>query len=122
MSSSTEVDEKKSQILQQEYNRYQNLIQELESQSQTIQQQIQEHIIVDHTLTSISPENRKNRKCFKMIGGVLIEKTIDEVLIILNDELKKLQLQRTNIDKELKINKDKLENWIKSKKVKIVKN
>ncbi|KAI5951662.1 GIM4 [Candida jiufengensis] len=120
--SSTEVDEKKSQLLQQEYNRYQNLIQELESQSQTIQQQIQEHVIVDHSLTAIEPEKRQGRKCFKMIGGVLIEKTIDEVIKILSDELKQLTNQRQEIDKELKASREKLESWIKSNKIKIVKN
>ncbi|KAI5959704.1 GIM4 [Candida theae] len=120
-SSSTAADEKKSQILQQEYNRYQELIQELETQSSTLASQLQEHIIVDRSLTAIAPEKRQGRKCFKMIGGVLVEKSIDEVIKILADEVKELTKQKENVDKELKNNRATLEKWISSNKIKVVK-
>ncbi|KAI5970466.1 GIM4 [Candida margitis] len=120
-SSSTAADEKKSQILQQEYNRYQELIQELETQSGTLASQIQEHIIVDRSLTAIAPEKRHGRKCFKMIGGVLVEKSIDEVIKILADEEKQLTKQKEAVDEELKKNRATLEKWISSNKIKVVK-
>ena len=31
---------------------------------------------MDQSLTSIAPEKREGRKCFKMIGGVLVEKVL----------------------------------------------
>ncbi|CCG21232.1 Gim4 protein [Candida orthopsilosis Co 90-125] len=120
-STSTAADEKKSQILQQEYNRYQELIQELETQSSTLASQLQEHIIVDRSLTAIAPEKRQGRKCFKMIGGVLVEKSIDEVIKILADEVKELTKQKETVDEELKNNRTTLEKWISLNKIKVVK-
>lgn len=120
-STSTAADEKKSQLLQQEYNRYQELIQELETQSSTLASQLQEHIIVDRSLTAIAPEKRQGRKCFKMIGGVLVEKTIDDIIKILADEVKELSKQRDTIDEELKKNRANLEKWISTNKIKVVK-
>ena len=113
--------EQKSQILQQEYNRYQELIAELDSQLNTISSQLQEHLIVDQSLTSIAPEKREGRKCFKMIGGVLVEKSIDEVIKILNDEITQLKTEREKLNKELTENRKKLESWITTNKIKIVK-
>ncbi|CAX45394.1 prefoldin subunit, putative [Candida dubliniensis CD36] len=117
----TGTDEQKSQILQQEYNRYQELIAELDSQLSTISSQLQEHLIVDQSLTSISPEKREGRKCFKMIGGVLVEKSIDEVIKILNGEITQLKNERERLNKELTDNRKKLESWITTNKIKIVK-
>lgn len=119
--SDTLSDEKKSQILQQEYNKSQEIISNLESELNLINSQLQEHLIVDKSLTSISPENRNNRKCFKMIGGVLVEKSIDEIIIILNDEIKQLKIQYDEINKNLIDSRKKLESWITSNKIKIVK-
>lgn len=117
----TATDKQKSQVLQQEYNRYQELIAELDSQLNTISSQLQEHLIVDQSLTSIAPEKREGRKCFKMIGGVLVEKSIDEVIKILNDEITQLKTEREKLNKELTENRKKLESWITTNKIKIVK-
>ena len=87
----------------------------------TISSQLQEHLIVDQSLTSIAPEKREGRKCFKMIGGVLVEKSIDEVIKILNDEITQLKTEREKLNKELTENRKKLESWITTNKIKIVK-
>ena len=122
-SSATAVDEQKSQLLQQEYNKSQQLIQQLESQSGTLASQLQEHIIVDQTLSSIPPEERQvgKRKCYKMIGGVLVEKSIDDVIKILHDETSQLIKLKKEVDEELEKSRKKLESWISSNKIKIVK-
>lgn len=122
-SSATAEDEQKSQLLQQEYNKSQQLIQQLESQSGTLASQLQEHIIVDQTLSSIPPEERQvgKRKCYKMIGGVLVEKSIDDVIKILHDEKNQLIKLKKEVDDELEKSRKKLESWISSNKIKIVK-
>ena len=122
-SSATAVDEQKSQLLQQEYNKSQQLIQQLESQSGTLASQLQEHIIVDQTLSSIPPEERQvgKRKCYKMIGGVLVEKSVDDVIKILHDEKNQLIKLKKEVDDELEKSRKKLESWISSNKIKIVK-
>lgn len=56
-----------------------------------------------------------------MIGGVLVEKSIDEVIKILADEVKELTKQKETVDEELKNNRTTLEKWISSNKIKVVK-
>ena len=60
-------------------NRFQELQQELNilgSRFNEIDNQVQEHESVIKTLTPLDT----NRKCFRLIGGVLVERTIAEVL------------------------------------------
>lgn len=113
-------DEQKSAALQQQYNKLQADISDLQEQSSAISGQIQEYLIVDKTLTSISPEKRQGRKCFKMIGGVLVEKNIDEVIKMLNNDINGLRDQKTKTETLLKNARSGLENWIKSNHIKIV--
>lgn len=117
---STAADEQKSQALQQEYNRFKEVISELESQLSNISTQLQEHGIVDNTLTKIEPEKRQGRKCFKMIGGVLVEKSVDDVIKILAEEIKTLKDQRSKLEEELGKNRKELESWMKKHNVKVV--
>ncbi|KAK6201389.1 Gim4 protein [Scheffersomyces amazonensis] len=116
-----EEKEQKSQQLQQQYNRFQENIAELETQVSNLASQIQEHIIVDNTLSSIDPDKRQGRKCFKMIGGVLIDKSVDEVIKILNEELKTLTADKEKVEKELQKNRSGLQDWLKNNHVKIIK-
>ncbi|KAK6457604.1 prefoldin subunit 2 [Scheffersomyces xylosifermentans] len=120
--STTAEKEQISQKLQQQYNNYQENIAELENQLSSLTSQVQEHAIVDTTLSSIPPESRAGRKCFKMIGGVLINKSVDEVIKILNDEIKELTTQRAKVDEALKKNRKGLEEWMKNNHVKIIRN
>eukprot|EP01119_Soliformovum_irregulare_P019555 TRINITY_DN621_c0_g1_i1.p1 TRINITY_DN621_c0_g1~~TRINITY_DN621_c0_g1_i1.p1 ORF type:complete len:118 (-),score=32.24 TRINITY_DN621_c0_g1_i1:148-501(-) len=55
--------------LQQEYNAIAGKIAELEGESN-------EHNLVIDTISKLE----KDRKCFRMIGGVLVERTVGEVL------------------------------------------
>ncbi|XP_037802216.1 prefoldin subunit 2-like [Penaeus monodon] len=41
-----------------------------------LEQDLNEHKVVIETLTEVSPE----RKCFRMVGGVLVERTVAEIL------------------------------------------
>lgn len=117
-----QAQDQNAQKLQAQYNQYQELIAELQSQLSTISSQVQEHIIVDKSLTSIPPNERTGRKCFKMIGGVLVDKTIDEVIKILNHDLNIMKEQQTVLEKELVNKRKELETWMVKNKVKIVRN
>lgn len=117
-----QAQDQNAQKLQVQYNQYNELIAELQSQLSTISSQIQEHIIVDKSLTSIPPEKRAGRKCFKMIGGVLVDKTIDEVIKILNHDLNVMKDQQVLLDKELVQKRKDMETWMTKNNVKIVRN
>lgn len=114
------TDEQKSAILQQKYNKFQGEITDMQEQLGTLSSQLQEHLIVDKTLTGISPDQRQGRKCFKMIGGVLVEKTVDEVIKLLNEEVKTLENSRSATEKQLTEARKNMDSWIKTNGIKIV--
>lgn len=92
----------------------------MQSQLSSISSQAQEHAIVDQTLSSIPPEKREGRKCFKMIGGVLVEKSVDDVIKLLDEEKKELEKTKTTIEKELVETKKKMDEWMTKNKVKVM--
>lgn len=112
--------EKKAYDLQNQYNSYQELLTDLQTQLSTLTSQILEHTIVDKTLTEISPEKRTGRKCFKMVGGVLTEKSVDEVILMLDEEKKELAKLKEQVEKELVSTKKEMDLWMTKNKVKIV--
>lgn len=114
-------EEQKTQALQIQYNNFQEALTELQTQLSSITSQAQEHGIVDKTLSSIPPEKRGGRKCFKMIGGVLVEKSVDDVIKLLDEEKKELEASKTALEKELVETKRKMDEWITKNKVKVVK-
>mmetsp|Transcript_8928 Transcript_8928/g.8826 ORF Transcript_8928/g.8826 Transcript_8928/m.8826 type:complete len:132 (-) Transcript_8928:106-501(-) len=116
-----QAQDQKAQALQQQYNKYQENITNLQTQLSTLTSQIHEHAIVDKTLSEIAPSERGNRKCFKMIGGVLVDKSVDEVIQILNDETKSLNKEKTQFEQELTKTRKEMESWMKSNNIKIVK-
>lgn len=115
-----EAQDRKAQELQNQYNQYQELLTELQNQLSTLTSQIQEHTVVDKTLTEIPPDSRKDRKCFKMVGGVLTEKSVDDVILMLDEEKKELVLSKEQVEKELTSTRKKMEAWMTKNKVKIM--
>lgn len=111
---------KKVQGLQVTYNRYQETATELQNQLNTITSQILEHEIVQTTLEELPESARKDRKCFKMIGGVLVDKTVDEVLNMLKEELRDLRKERTKLDGNIKELKKEMDAWIKKNHIQVV--
>lgn len=112
--------ERKVQEHQIQYNKYQELLTDLQNQLSAVASQLLEHSVVDKTLSQIPPEKREGRKCFKMIGGVLVDKTVDEVIIILDEELKALTKSKEELEKELTNVRKELSEWMTKNKVKIV--
>ncbi|KAG7195360.1 uncharacterized protein KQ657_003888 [Scheffersomyces spartinae] len=111
---------KKVQGLQVTYNRYQETATELQNQLNTIASQILEHEIVQTTLGELPESSREGRKCFKMIGGVLVDKTVDEVLKMLKEELGDLRKERAKLDTNIKELKKEMDAWIKKNHIQVV--
>lgn len=105
---------------QVQYNKYQELLTDLLTQLSTVSSQIQEHAIVDKTLAAIPPEKREGRKCYKMVGRVLVQKGVDDVIRLLDQEQKELVKTREVLEKELTSCKKELNDWMVKNKVKIV--
>lgn len=62
----------------------------------------------------------KNITQFKMIGGVLVEKSVDDVIKLLDEEKKELEKTKTTIEKELVETKKKMDEWMTKNKVKVM--
>ncbi|KAJ2927889.1 hypothetical protein H1R20_g9195, partial [Candolleomyces eurysporus] len=65
--------------IQQNYVRMQNELQSLASKIGELESEAEEHTLVLGTLEEALAED-PNRKCFRLIGGVLTERTVKEVV------------------------------------------
>ncbi|TIA87826.1 hypothetical protein E3P99_02952, partial [Wallemia hederae] len=69
-----------------EFNARRNELQSVAQKIGELEQDAEEHYLVTQTLEQAS-EKDPNRKCFRMIGGTLAERTVSEVLPALNTNL-----------------------------------
>merc|ERR1712112_451746 len=80
---------------------FNNLRQEQRSiatKTNELQQDLNEHNIVIETLQGVDAD----RKCFRMVGGVLVERTVQEVLPALVGNRDKMGKLIESLDKQLK--------------------
>ncbi|CCL98571.1 uncharacterized protein FIBRA_00572 [Fibroporia radiculosa] len=68
-----------TQEIQQNYNRLQNDLQTLASKIGELEQEAEEHGLVLATLDEALAEE-PDRKCFRLVGGVLVERTVEDVV------------------------------------------
>ncbi|KAH9077038.1 Prefoldin beta-like protein, partial [Lactarius deliciosus] len=68
--------------IQQTYSRFQNDLQTLASKIGELEQEAEEHVLVLSTLNEALAEE-PDRKCFRLIGGVLVERTVKDVVTAL---------------------------------------
>ncbi|KAF9172977.1 hypothetical protein BGX21_001560 [Mortierella sp. AD011] len=64
------------QELTQTYNTMKSELNQLAQKIGELETESDEHTLVVETITPLDPE----RKCFRLVGGVLVERTIKEVL------------------------------------------
>ncbi|KAL4076198.1 Prefoldin beta-like protein [Scleroderma yunnanense] len=67
------------QEIQQNYSRFQSELQTLAGKIGELEQEAEEHSLVLATLDE-ALEKEPDRKCFRLIGGVLVERTVKEVV------------------------------------------
>ncbi|KAF5359019.1 hypothetical protein D9758_004851 [Tetrapyrgos nigripes] len=65
--------------IQQNYSRFQNDLQSLATKIAELEGEADEHNLVLSTLTEVLVEE-PDRKCFRLIGGVLVERTVKDVV------------------------------------------
>ncbi|CAL1701271.1 unnamed protein product [Somion occarium] len=79
-----------TQEIQQIYSRYQNDLQSLAGKIGELEQEAEEHALVLTTLDEALAEE-PDRKCFRLIGGILVERTVKEVVPALKTNLENIQ-------------------------------
>ncbi|KAK8218404.1 Prefoldin beta-like protein [Phyllosticta capitalensis] len=110
------VNSKKQQELQMQYSNYKNILQQLAQKIGDVEQEAEEHKLVLETLEPLSGE----RKCFRMINGVLVERTVQEVVPALKTNSEGLKKVLDDLLKQYKSKQDEMDKWKKKNNIQVV--
>ncbi|KAJ3473992.1 hypothetical protein NLG97_g10041 [Lecanicillium saksenae] len=116
MSAQPQASGKKQQDLQAQYSNFKNVLQQIAQKIGDIEQEAEEHKLVLETLEPL-PEDRK---CFRLINGVLVERTVKDVVPALKTNQDGLKKVLDDLVKNYKTKQDELDSWKKKNNVQIV--
>ncbi|CDO54516.1 similar to Saccharomyces cerevisiae YEL003W GIM4 Subunit of the heterohexameric cochaperone prefoldin complex which binds specifically to cytosolic chaperonin and transfers target proteins to it [Geotrichum candidum] len=102
--------------LQQQYNTFKSTLTQLSTKIAELESELDEHKLVVDTLK----ETPADRKCFRMIGGVLVEKSVKEVLPALQTNSQGLTQVIDTLRADMKRTETELRKWQKQYNVQIV--
>ncbi|KAK7431096.1 Cochaperone prefoldin complex subunit [Neonectria magnoliae] len=102
--------------LQVAYSNYKNTLQQIAQKIGDIEQEAEEHKLVLETLGPLSGD----RKCFRLINGVLVERTVKDVVPALKTNQDGLRKVLDDLVKQYKTKQDDLEKWKKKNNVQVV--
>ncbi len=102
--------------LQSQYDTYKNQLQQLAQKVGDLETENDEHSLVIGTLQPLPP----SRKCFRMIGGILVERTVEDVLPQLEANQAGLTSVMETLVKQYKSIEDQFRKFQKGRHVKDV--
>ncbi|KAL2041357.1 hypothetical protein N7G274_005739 [Stereocaulon virgatum] len=111
-----QITAKKQQELQQQYTNYKNSLQQLAQRIGEIEQDTEEHKLVLETLGPLTPD----RKCFRMINGVLVERTVKDITPALQTNSEGLKKVLEELVKQYKRQQEEMEKWKKKNNIQVV--
>ncbi|WYZ34614.1 hypothetical protein EsH8_I_000890 [Colletotrichum jinshuiense] len=112
------ANQRKQQDLQNQYGIYKNTLQQIAQKIGDVEQEAEEHKLVLETLQPLS----EDRKCFRLINGVLMEQTVKDVMPALTTNSEGLKKVLEDLVKQYKVKQDELEKWKKKNNVQVVQN
>ncbi|RDB20015.1 Prefoldin subunit 2 [Hypsizygus marmoreus] len=98
------------QEIQQNYIRMQNEMQALAGKIGELEQQADEHSLVLTTLNE-TLEEEPGRKCFRLIGGVLVERTVKDVVPTLQTTADGIRKAISNLTEQYKSKEQDLDSF-----------
>ncbi|KAL2260861.1 hypothetical protein VTK26DRAFT_5024 [Humicola hyalothermophila] len=107
---------KRQQDLQLQYTTYKNTLQQIAQKIGDVEQEAEEHKLVLETLEPLPGD----RKCFRMINGVLVERTVKDVVPALRTNAEGLKKVLDDLVKQYKLKQDELDKWKKKNNVQVV--
>ncbi|KAL8845968.1 MAG: hypothetical protein Q9221_008913 [Calogaya cf. arnoldii] len=117
----SQVSAKKQQELQQQYTNYKNNLQQLADRIGNVEQETEEHKYVFNIPPNINATPLPGeRKCFRMINGVLVERTVEDVLPALQINSDGLKRVLDELVKQYKRQQEDMEKWKKKNNVQVV--
>jgi len=114
--SQPQITAKRQQELQLQYTTYKNTLQQLAQKIGDVEQETEEHKLVLETLEPLPSD----RKCFRMVNGVLVEKTVKDVIPALQTNSDGLKKILEELLKQYKKQQDEMEKWKKKNNIQVV--
>ncbi|KIY49493.1 hypothetical protein FISHEDRAFT_41036 [Fistulina hepatica ATCC 64428] len=108
--SKTKVPPLTDQEIQQNYTRMQSELQSLAGKIGELEQEADEHGLVLSTLNDALAEE-PDRKCFRLIGGVLVERTVKDVVPALQTNRDNMRKVITNLTEQYKAKETDFDNF-----------
>ncbi|KAI9053734.1 hypothetical protein LZ554_002685 [Drepanopeziza brunnea f. sp. 'monogermtubi'] len=102
--------------LQNQYTNYKNGLQQIASKIGDVESEAEEHKLVLETLASLPGE----RKCFRMINGVLVERTVKDVVPALKTNSDGLRKVLEDLVKQYNSKQVEMEKWKKKNNIQVV--
>ncbi|THZ18642.1 hypothetical protein D6C89_08162 [Aureobasidium pullulans] len=113
---SQQVSAKKQQELQAQYSGYKETLQAIAQKIGDVETEAEEHKLVLETLEPLPGD----RKCFRMINGVLVERTVQDVLPQLKTNADGLKKVLEDLLKQYTTKQEELEKWKRQNKIQVV--
>ncbi|KAI5205544.1 hypothetical protein AUEXF2481DRAFT_36383 [Aureobasidium subglaciale EXF-2481] len=113
---SQQVSAKKQQELQAQYSNYKETLQAIAQKIGDVETEAEEHKLVLETLEPLPDD----RKCFRMINGVLVERTVQDVLPQLKTNADGLRKVLEDLLKQYTTKQEDLEKWKRQNKIQVV--
>ncbi|KAJ9646605.1 Cochaperone prefoldin complex subunit [Coniosporium apollinis] len=114
--SQQQMSARKQQELQTQYSNYKNNLQQIAQKIGDVEQEAEEHKLVLETLEPLPGE----RKCFRLINGVLVERTVKDVVPALRMNSDGLKKVLDDLLKQYKLKQDEMEKWKKKNNIQVV--
>ncbi|KAF8863451.1 hypothetical protein BDZ45DRAFT_121858 [Acephala macrosclerotiorum] len=111
-----QITARKQQELQNQYTNYKEGLQQIASKIGDVESSAEEHKLVLETLEPLPAD----RKCFRMINGVLVERTVKDVVPALKINAEGLQNVLQQLVKEYNAKQVEMEKWKKKNNIQVV--
>jgi len=102
--------------LQQQYSNYKNGLQQIAQKIGDVESEAEEHKLVLETLEPLPAD----RKCFRMINGVLVERTVKDVVPALKTNSEGLKKVLEDLVKQYNSKQTEMEKWKKKNNIQVV--
>ncbi|KAJ7368645.1 Prefoldin beta-like protein, partial [Mycena albidolilacea] len=96
--------------ISQNYSRMQNELQGLAGKIGELEQEADEHALVLTTLNEVLAEE-PDRKCFRLIGGVLVERTVKDVAPTLQSNKDNIKKVVENLTEQYKTREEEFDTF-----------
>ncbi|RKF74167.1 putative prefoldin subunit 2 [Golovinomyces cichoracearum] len=111
-----QASQKKQQDLQGQYSVFKSSLEQIARKIGDIEQELEEHYLVLESLKPLPGD----RKCFRMINGVLVERTVQDIIPALKTNSEGLKQVLDDLVKQFNNKQSEMEKWKKKNNIQVV--